>query len=276
MFSHRSRRASIGLLWLVTLVPLLVNDRVWAQSSAVPLVDEPPGYRALIDSAIAEYDAGHYAEARALFEEAHMRHPNARTLRGLGMSEFELRRYASSVHYLRRALVAPTRPLDDRLRADTQRLLERAHLFVGRIELTLEPRDTAVALDGQPLEAERGAPLVLDVGQHRVTFTAPGYEPQERTITIKGREHERWDVVMVAPAPLQDAPTSSQQAAPLAAIQRDDVAMDARTRRWLWGSGAVAVVAAAVVTTVLLTREPKLWHNRGNTDTELTIASGEP
>ena len=51
-------------------------------------------YQRLVRQAIAEYAEHNFAEARALFARAHALEPNARTLRGLGMTAFELRSYA--------------------------------------------------------------------------------------------------------------------------------------------------------------------------------------
>ena len=54
----------------------------------------------LIGDAVAEYDAGHFQEARALFRQAHEKSPTARTLRGIGMCSFELRDYVEAARAL--------------------------------------------------------------------------------------------------------------------------------------------------------------------------------
>ena len=50
--------------------------------------DDQTPVSVLIGDAVAEYDAGHFQEARALFRQAHERQPTARTLRGIGMLNY--------------------------------------------------------------------------------------------------------------------------------------------------------------------------------------------
>jgi hypothetical protein len=73
-----SWRAALGVLSL----------RVTA-GERIAVVAEPP-------NTVAEFEAGHLEDSRALFTRAHSTQPNARTLRGLGIAEFELRKYVES------------------------------------------------------------------------------------------------------------------------------------------------------------------------------------
>src|SRR5262245_48073860 len=86
---------------------------------------EPPGYRAAVDEAVTEHQAWHFTEARGLFVRAHALFPNARTLKGLGMVEFELRNYHESAEYLRASLASAVKPLTSELRAEALALLHR-------------------------------------------------------------------------------------------------------------------------------------------------------
>ena len=89
-------------------------------------------YRALINDAVAEYDAHHFEEARALFRRAHELEPSARTWRGIGMAAFELRDYVKSLRALEASLVDSRLPLTGTERdqvqalADTRARLRRA------------------------------------------------------------------------------------------------------------------------------------------------------
>ena len=134
---------------------LLFSARSDAQGS------EPHGYRTAINEALAEYKAGHFEEARSLFAEAHGIYPNARTLRGLGMTAYELRRYRESIEYLDGALASPVKPLDGRLRTETESLLSRAYRFVARLRLVLTPPNTLVGIDGHPGTPAPEKPLLL-------------------------------------------------------------------------------------------------------------------
>jgi tetratricopeptide (TPR) repeat protein len=159
---------------------------------------DPPGYRAAIDEAVAEFSAGNYPEAQTLFRRAHAIYPNARTLRGLGVVAFEQRRYAESAKLLEAALAAEQRRLDGELRAETERVLARARGFVGYLELTVEPLDAEVFVDGEKATIRAGEPLSLDVGTHSLEFRASGYRSERRTHRVEGTSRARWTIRLQA------------------------------------------------------------------------------
>ena len=68
--------------------------------SAARAADDDTPVSVLIGDAVAEYDAGHFQEARALFRQAHDKSPTARTLRGIGMCSFEMRDYVEAARAL--------------------------------------------------------------------------------------------------------------------------------------------------------------------------------
>jgi len=103
-------------------VPAVDGDAEAEDAEAVP----PPEYDARVREALQESAAGHWAEARAAFRQAHEAFPNARTERGMGMVSFEMRDYVDSVRHLRRALDNPVRPLTETQRTEVQALLDRA------------------------------------------------------------------------------------------------------------------------------------------------------
>ncbi len=149
---------------------------------------EPAGYRAAIEEALVEYQALNFEEARALFARAHALFPNARTLRGLGMVEFERRNYRASVDYLGQALASEVRPLEGELRMATEQLLGRAKGFLGELRLSVEPSSARVAIDGELVEFTEGQPIVVQVGDHQLEVRAPGYRSKQRTLAVQGGE----------------------------------------------------------------------------------------
>ena len=74
---------------------------VSAAASAQPA---PSGYRELLAEGVVEFDEGNFDRAGALFAKAHALYPNARTLRGMGLSAFEASQYAIALVHLRAAL----------------------------------------------------------------------------------------------------------------------------------------------------------------------------
>jgi len=228
-----------------------------------PPTDPSPAYRLLVSEALSEFEAGRFAESRALFLRAHALSPSARTLRGLGLASFELREYPMALTYLEQALASEVNPLEGELRTQTSALLERAHTFVGRYHLTLEPEDASLRVDGVPTEPTPR--LVLDIGSHVLEAEAEGHEPLTRMVRVMGGEEGPLRIRLVRergplaqPTPLA-APGSSEPVstslAPAASSRADDESGRKLYKNpWLWTGVAVAVVAAGTVAGVLATR----------------------
>jgi hypothetical protein len=196
-----------------------------------------------VAEAIAEYDRGNSAEARALFLQAHALQPSARTLRTLGMTAFELRDYASAARELQASLAHPQRPLDPRLRAEVEALLERTRAFVGRFAVRLEPVHTALSVDDQPVKLAADGSLVLGLGKHTLRATAPGHVPLQRTMQVEGHTEGLIELTLVAEARAPAAPV------PVAhAPERATFADGPRARTWTWvaAAGAAAFGGAAL------------------------------
>lgn len=237
---------------------------------------EPPQYRDTVREALAEYHAKNFPEARALFMDAHQLYPNARTLRGLGMTSFELRSYAEAIGYLREALASQVKPLEGGLRNETERLLRRAERFVAKVNVSVTPPNVRLTLDGEPRDLRPGEPILLDVGEHILHFEADGHVPETRTLHVKGRETETWSIVLnpvpAAPEPVVAAPVvpSARETAEKATVAEEEETREeveiARTERpskrplyknpWLWTGVGVAVAAVAVTSVMIATRDP--------------------
>jgi hypothetical protein len=211
---------------------------------------EGASYRTSIHSAIDEFDHGNFAEAREHFARAHALFPNARTLRGLGMSEFELRNYLDAVQRLEEALSCDERRLEGKLREETIALLKRASAYVGQAHLRLSPASTAVHVDGFPSQLGPGNYLRLTVGDHVLEFSAEGRLSERRAVKIRGEQSVELTVTLVAPLTADSAHVAQ---APVSL--HDDGSKDVETpvykRWWLW-TGLGAVVAGGVAAGVIL------------------------
>jgi tetratricopeptide (TPR) repeat protein len=226
------------LLWSVLL--LLCSGLARAQEPhAEPFEGELDGYRETITDAVREYKLRNYAEARSLFARAHELAPSARTLRGLGACEFELRNYVDSVRLLEQALTSKVKPLEGELRARTERLLARSRGFVGRVQLALTPGRGVLGIDG--MDTPTTSELLLAVGDHVLEYRAPEHVAERKRLRIDGGESA---LVTFALAPL---------AAQRELGQRSD--HTPARRRWLWAAAGVVLAGAAVATAVSLTRE---------------------
>lgn len=228
-----SQMTRTGTLWLVaTLALQLHSTRVRA---------EPDGYRAAIDEAISEFAAHRFEEARTLFLRAHGILPNARTLRGLGLADFELRDYVACVQHLDAALRSEAKPLEGELRTEAEALRTRAAGFVGRLTLRARPEASRLLVDGAQADWPV-APLLLSLGTHTLELFAAGYEPERRSLLTVGGEARTLDVVFQRPLP-----TTSE-----GATGQDEHWYQSP---WLWVAVGVVVAAGATTAVVLTTNQ---------------------
>jgi tetratricopeptide (TPR) repeat protein len=248
---------------------------VWYASSALAQAaptTEPSGYRVLIGEALAEFDRGNAAEARALFMRAHALNPSARTLRGLGLASFELRDYRAAVDYLEQSLASDANPLPAPLRESTMRLLVRAHGYVGRFRLQLEPPDARVRLDGVAHAGE--SLLTLDVGTHELVVEAPGRMAARHTVRVTGGEETTLGVALLPlPSAVAAAAEPSPKAGPKRALSTDVERPTARPlyrNGWLWAGIGTAVVSASIAAIVVARRSERTEVG------EPTLTAGTP
>lgn len=167
-------------------------------------------YRAIISEAVAEFDAFRFAEARTLFRRAHAIRPSARTLRGIGLSSFELRDYVEAYRTLSAALVDPRRPLAADQAEAVRGILARTRTFVGiyRISPRLDALDLRV--DGDRATLEPDGTLILGLGRHTVTARPAERRESSVTVVVGGGEEDELTFEL---AP-EDAQSSSRLDAP--------------------------------------------------------------
>jgi tetratricopeptide (TPR) repeat protein len=140
----------------------------------------PPGYERVLAEAIAEFNAGHFPEARSLFLQAHALSPNARTYRALGLVEYELRNYARSIEALSHALTDERRALDELAKPQLGATMAAASRFVGRFHVAPNAK---VTVDGlPPIRAQDGA-VLIEAGKHVLAI-----DGKEQAIDVRGGE----------------------------------------------------------------------------------------
>ncbi|HKO93271.1 MAG TPA: PEGA domain-containing protein [Polyangiaceae bacterium] len=207
-------------------------------------------YDQAVAEALSELEANHYPEAREEFRRAHALLPSARTLRGLGMVEFELRNYGESVRLLEEALTADVKPLDDKLRKETEALLARAQRYMGELRVETDPSSATVIVDGAEMKRGPFGSLLLQVGEHALEVRAPGRASEKRVVHVRGGERSELRISLGVAGADQEA---------MAHGKRTDLAAPTPVYKkwWLWTTVAVLAVAGATTAAVLLTREPK-------------------
>jgi hypothetical protein len=238
----------LRLLALLTgILSLLCSGRSLAQQEAIDTAGDPPGYREAIAGAIEEFNARNYEEAREQFAAAHRLFPNARTLRGLGLTGFELRHYPEAVMYLRQALESDVRPLEGDVRTSTEVLLGRAEGYTGTVKLDLEPAGVAVLVDGERRDYIPSESLYLPVGDHTFEFRATGRASERRTVTVVGREVQS----------LRLSLAKLESGGGFANGERKPGATPVYKKWWLWTSIGAVVVGGAVAGILLARRETR-------------------
>ena len=206
----------------------------------------------LIGDAVAEYDAGRYEEARALFRLAHEKSPTARTLRGIGMASFEMRDYVEATRALAAALRDQRRPLTADQRKHAQTLLSRAETFVGQFSLKLSPASLSVFVDGRPAMLEGDGSLLLPLGRHELSVRCVACSPNEKQmpVDVVGGEKKPLELTLaLASAPSATADTTGGAAGDgnvptLVGGQQDTAGGSGSGHLWLAGAAGVAVLSA--------------------------------
>ena len=210
---------------------------------AAPARAQDARFRALVQRGLTAYQAGEWAEARELLEEAHLIRPTAEALRMMGNASFELGEYERAVRYLDQALSFDLRPLTEGGRAEAVRARAAAldHVAVLRIEYF--PEVAEVSLDGRVLAASELATLALTPGEYTVSVRAYGYVSEERAVTVTlGEQVESFALL---PEGAAESGTSDARYFD----ENGDVVEPAREPidPWIWGGIILGVVGAGAL-----------------------------
>jgi hypothetical protein len=214
---------------------------------------EDAEYRSAVEEALAEFNRGNWEEAAALFERAHKLNPSARTLRGMGLTAYEARRYVDAIRYLSDALTETRRPLTPQQREEVSSTLDRARRFVAHLRLKVGPADARVTINGRVAEPDSKGDVTTDPGLLDVEISAEGYESALRRVrlTAGGQEELNVQLSRVRPdVPMVQAPQPATTAAPAAAVQSgpvDEGGSAVGTLKWVVGGVAIAALATGGV-----------------------------
>ena len=213
-------------------------------------------YEAAIAEAVAHFSASHWSEARALFLRAHEIKPSARTLRGLGVVEFELGHYAEAYRLLGRALSDPRRPLAPAQRSEAQRVREHLRPLIAEYRILTTPSHARLTLDGTQVDREPDGVLVLQAGEHTLTASAPGHVSREERVVVQGGESRELTFVLLTesmPMLVELDPATDVAAAAPPAQRREQMPVPARaSRAWAWTSLAVGGTLTGLGATLLV------------------------
>lgn len=177
----------VGLVAVIGLSTPALRVRAQATPADDRAAHAPSAaYERAISQALREFELEHYPEARSAFLRAHTLYPNARTYRALGMVEFELRNYPTSIEYLAQALASRERPLESQARAQAEELISQARSYVARYTLRVQPSHAALRLSGSPLTLDADKAIVLQVGDYVLEAEATGFVSERRELHVVG------------------------------------------------------------------------------------------
>ncbi|HKU41958.1 MAG TPA: tetratricopeptide repeat protein, partial [Polyangiales bacterium] len=160
---------ALALVWSATALPQMAAAQ--GRGSG-----EDAEYRSVIEEALAEFNRGNWEEAAALFERAHRLNPSARTLRGMGLTAYEARRYVDATRHLSEALTETRRPLTPQQREEVTQTLDRARRFIAHLRLRIGPASARVTINGREAEPDAKGDVATDPGLLDVEISADGYE----------------------------------------------------------------------------------------------------
>ncbi len=167
----------------VALLGVAMASGAAAQVEAGPATaTDAPGYRELVDLALAASEQERWTEAYALFARAHALEPNARTHRGMGVTAFESGHYLRSLAHLTAAQADARKPLTVEQQREVATTIQRIRASIARVELRLEPRNARVSVDGEPALFDREGRLLLDPGMRKVSASAAGRLTEQRIV----------------------------------------------------------------------------------------------
>jgi len=251
----RSFGSATLFLLLACLIPAVAwgqaptdegGSRTGAHAEDAAGADEEAAYEQAVRSAIREFALGNFPEARMHFLLAHQLRPSARTLRGLGKVEYELRHYFRSVEYLDESLTSKEHALTPAMREEVEALLTRARGYVGKVRFQISPHDAEVKIDGVTRELSEEGTLTLDVGEYSASIRAPGHVGARLSIEVTGGQSQAVKVTLLptsSVAESADAPTSTaSELAP-------------RRKRWAWALSAAVVAVGAGLAVGLAVRD---------------------
>jgi hypothetical protein len=234
----------------------------------VPMVvaQAPSGFEQVVSEGLRAYQAGEYVEARASFERAHALSPSARTLRVLGMTAVELRRFTAARVELEAALVDTRQPLTESQRAEVAQMLTWLGSTLASVRVLVQPEAAHISVDGQAQESHDSR-LLLEPGARELRVEADGYEPSRQVIELSAGEERtveinlpRAQLAALPPlAPAAQLTAASEQSASRALFTgagaepvRDQDTGSVFEKWWFWTAVGAVVAASTTVAVVAL------------------------
>jgi hypothetical protein len=243
--------------------------------------------KAEFEKGVAAYDAGHYEDALASFQEAFRIRPHPLVRVNIANCYDKLGRPLEALFHFQQFIDADVGSAEQR--KEVQSAVERLRKQVGQVVLRVAPDGATVTIDGGE---QRRSPIVdalsLTAGSHQIEVRLEGYQTLTRTIEVKGGTQSELNLVLsrgseaappvatviptepiaplaageqpqVAPPPASPEPVpalpATAEPAPVPATQPEPVAQAAEHGKspavWIIGGASVALLLAGSVTGII-------------------------
>ena len=247
MRSRSGTRVLIALL----LAVLRVAEAQAAEpvaANASPGAAATEAARAHFKTGVKLYQDANYTGALTEFETAYSLKPGPGSLQNVALCQKALFRYGEAVDSLTRLLTHHDAELSDAERTAAKRARDELDALVGTVRLVVSPPGADVTIDGQPLTLiARGAPLRLNVGEHALGATAPGYARTTTTLRVASGQREVTVELTLTPDPTPERGTlpvvgaEPRATAPLTPASAAVAPPEKRAVGW-YGAGAVSLL----------------------------------
>lgn len=160
------------------------------EKAAAP--DKPPSKakRAAVrhfKNGVKLYQDKNYKGALAEFEAAYRLKPGASSLQNVALCLKALFRYSEAADTLEKLLQKHGSEIDDQERAEVEAAIDELSSLVGSVHIQVEPPGARVSVDGREISRKaREKDIRLDVGEHTVTASAPGYASVSQVVRVAG------------------------------------------------------------------------------------------
>jgi hypothetical protein len=139
------------------------------------------------ESGLKLYADGNFGGALAEFEAAYRLLPGAGAMQNIALCQKALFRYAEAADTLNQLLTRHGRSLDVEASRAVREAIQELGTLVGTLLVQVTPPDARVAVDGRALEpGELKSGVRLNVGEHTLAASAPGYAAMTRVIRVAG------------------------------------------------------------------------------------------
>lgn len=213
------------------LLALLVSQRALAQS-APATTSEAESSKSFGDTSVKQeaarrfehaiklYEDADYALALAEFERVYELVPDYRVLYNIGQVSIQMGRYARAFRTLKEYVARGGAELPADRAAAVQADLTLLSGKVAHVSLQVEQAGAQLSIDGVAVgRSPLAAPLVVDVGEHRVQVELAGYVTQNQSLTLAGGDRREVAITLQATptAPPTTAPVAPPREKPLVA-----------------------------------------------------------